>query len=169
MFLFQREALIISGKEPSPNLRMPALLLACTMLCGLLYADPVSRVEIVTHPGIDASALTSSSLRAIFSLRKRSWNSTTPVRVFVLPDSHPLHQRFCKSVLRIYPYVLRDQWDRVIFSGVGRPPTIVENEAALRKAVTSTPGGIGYIATDNGQSYSGQALAPLTTAAGAPP
>ncbi len=118
--------------------------------------EPTPGVKLLTHGSIDASSLNISTLRAIFSLRKRSWDNKTPIKVFVLPDNHPLHKRFCKSVLRVYPYVLRDQWDRVIFSGAGTPPTIVKDAEELRRAVQSTPGAIGYLPQNDDQAFAGR-------------
>ena len=66
----------------------------------------------------------------------------------VLPDNHELHQRFCKSVLKVYPYVLREQWDRLLFSGTGIPPITVGSEEELIALVNATSGAIGYAAVD---------------------
>ncbi|MEX1667593.1 hypothetical protein AB4876_01640 [Zhongshania guokunii] len=101
-------------------------------------------VTILTNTEVRSGELNTSSLRAIFTVRKRSWDDKTPIKVFVLPDQNPLHQQFCKSILKIYPYVLREQWDRLIFSGTGIPPTVVENEHQLQLMIESTPGAIGY-------------------------
>lgn len=119
-----------------------ALLLWSGLACNFSAAG--TPVILIAHDSVNVDKLNTSTLRAIFSLRKRSWENQTPIKVFVLPDNHPLHKNFCKTVLKIYPYVLRDQWDRVIFSGVGTPPTTVKDIEELRRLVTSTPGAIGY-------------------------
>ncbi|NKI17069.1 hypothetical protein HCU74_06495 [Spongiibacter sp. KMU-166] len=112
-------------------------------------------IRVFTHDSIQAGELSTAKLRAIFSLRKRSWDNNIPIRVFVLPDNHPLHENFCKSLLKVYPYVLRDQWDRAIFSGIGTPPTVVKNIQQLKQAVENTPGAIGYIASNYLQTHAG--------------
>tara|TARA_R110001599_G_scaffold5930_1_gene29330 strand:+ start:15770 stop:16153 length:384 start_codon:yes stop_codon:yes gene_type:complete len=99
---------------------------------------------VLTNSEVDAGDLNLANLRAIFTIRKRSWDDKTPIKVFVLPDQNPLHQKFCKSILKVYPYVLREQWDRLIFSGTGIPPTIVNNEHELQAIINATPGAIGY-------------------------
>jgi len=103
-----------------------------------------SGVVVLTNTDVQSGELSTSNLRAIFTIRKRSWDDKTPIKVFVLPDQNPLHQQFCKSILKIYPYVLREQWDRLIFSGTGIPPTVVDNEHQLQLMIESTPGAIGY-------------------------
>jgi hypothetical protein len=62
----------------------------------------------------------------------------------VLPDRHPLHVRFSKEVLGVYPYQLRSTWDRILYSGTGIPPTVVNTPQEVRERVDETPGGIGY-------------------------
>lgn len=120
--------------------------IACT-LCLLPVSPTGMTLEvqlIVNEDGVDPEQLSTTELRAIFSMRKRTWEDNSAIRVFVLPDSHPLHQSFCKSLLKVYPYVLRDQWDRIIFSGTGTPPTVVDNTEKLQEMVARTPGAIGY-------------------------
>ncbi|MDF1690960.1 MAG: hypothetical protein P1U47_01190 [Zhongshania sp.] len=119
-----------------------------------------SGVVVLTNTDVQSGELSTSNLRAIFTIRKRSWDDKTPIKVFVLPDQNPLHQQFCKSILKIYPYVLREQWDRLIFSGTGIPPTVVNSEQQLLQMIESTPGAIGYAST----SISESATIPNTSA-----
>lgn len=130
------------GSLNRPYWLVATLLLWSNLVCNVSSAG--TPVALIAHESVNLDKLNTSTLRAIFSLRKRSWENQTPIKVFVLPDNHPLHKNFCKTVLKIYPYVLRDQWDRVIFSGVGTPPTTVKDIEELRRIVTSTPGAIGY-------------------------
>jgi hypothetical protein len=127
-----------------------AWLITLFNISSVTYADKlptqlnVNQPVIIAHQGINTEELSLVNLRAIYTMRKRSWNDKTPIKVFVLPDQAPLHQHFCKSVLKMYPYVLRELWDRLTFSGTGIPPTVVRNEAELREIVRNTPGAIAY-------------------------
>jgi hypothetical protein len=85
-------------------------------------------------------------LREIFFLRRTNWPDGTPIRIFVLPDQNPLHIRFTKEVLGVFPYQLRSAWDRMVFTGIGVPPTVVYSVEEMRKRVEETPGAIGYLA-----------------------
>jgi len=88
--------------------------------------------------------LTTEMVREIFFMRLSSWPDGSPIHVFVLPDNHPLHIRFAKEILGVYPFQLRSAWDRLVFSGTGVSPTIVETEEEMRMRIESTPGSIGY-------------------------
>jgi hypothetical protein len=90
--------------------------------------------------------LDSGQLREIFFLRRTNWPDGTPIRIFVLPDQEPLHIRFAKEILGVFPYQLRSAWDRMVFSGTGVPPTVVYSADEMRKRVEETPGAIGYLA-----------------------
>jgi len=78
-------------------------------------------------------------------MRLTSWPDGTPIRVFVLPDKHPLHVRFSKEILGVYPFQLRAAWDRLVFSGTGLTPHVVETVDEMLERVQVTPGGIGYV------------------------
>ena len=92
-----------------------------------------------------ADSLSAETLREIFFMRLTSWPDGTPIRVFVLPDKHPLHVRFCKGILGVYPFQLRAAWDRLIFSGTGLTPHLVETADEMLERVRVTPGSIGYV------------------------
>lgn len=89
--------------------------------------------------------LSRADLREIFFGRQTRWPDGSPLRVFVLPDKHPVHIRFAKEVLGIYPYQLRSAWDRMIYSGTGTPPAVVETLEQMQVQIRNTPGAIGYI------------------------
>lgn len=117
-----------------------------TLLALLLAATPaVSAAEIVVNGAIGDPALSRPVLRGMFGMRLRAWPDGTPVRVFVLEDSDPLHQQFCESKLQMYPYQLRQNWDRLLYSGTGQPPIVVRSEDEMLKRVAETPGAIGYV------------------------
>jgi len=92
-----------------------------------------------------AKHLSAESVREIFFMRLSSWPDGSPIHVFVLPDSHPLHIRFAKEILEVYPFQLRSAWDRLVYSGTGVAPTTVETPEEMQLRVKNTPGSIGYI------------------------
>lgn len=125
----------------------------CVFLLFLLVCAPFTvsatqtsdPVEIIVHPVVSTRHLSRNSLRAIFGMRLRAWQDGSPIRVFVLPDDAPLHNLFAKEKLNIFPYQLRSAWDRLIFSGTGQAPFLVNSEEEMRIRVATTPGAIGYL------------------------
>ncbi|MGR9114189.1 MAG: hypothetical protein ACU85E_00360 [Gammaproteobacteria bacterium] len=88
---------------------------------------------------------TREDLREIFFGRRTRWPDGSPLRVFVLPDQNPVHIKFAKEILGVYPYQLRSAWDRMVYSGTGTPPVVVDSLEQMQILITQTPGAIGYI------------------------
>ena len=121
-------------------------------------------VEIIVNPSLQAVPLNRDLLRAFFTMRLRSWPNGPPVRVFVLPDSDPVSDRFYREQLGMYSYVLRSAWDRMVYTGTGLAPTVVHSEKEMRERVLATPGAIGYVSRGRDSSFLSPARPTLLTA-----
>ncbi|TAN49519.1 MAG: hypothetical protein EPN21_11425 [Methylococcaceae bacterium] len=100
---------------------------------------------VIVNPGVSLTSLSANFARAIFGMRVPQWPSDGELKVFVLPDQHPLHRAFCKSVLDVFPNQLRTAWDRQVFSGTGSAPIEVTTEQEMLERVAGTPGAVGYL------------------------
>ncbi|MDP3536607.1 hypothetical protein P8S55_16015 [Halomonas sp. M1] len=135
----------------SSTRRQLAWITACLMLVlfsGLAKAQTVadeSVIVLVAHPDVPISWLTRDTTRAIFAMRQRTWPNGQAVQVFVLPNRDPVHARFTKEQLAVYPHQLQLAWDRVVFSGRGQAPNRVRNLTEMHEKVASTPGALGYL------------------------
>jgi ABC-type phosphate transport system substrate-binding protein len=125
----------------------------CHLLAALLLALSSSAypqqsafsVDVIVSPSLASTKLDRSLLRAVFTMRVRQWPDGSPIRVFVLPDTDPLSDQFYRERLGMYSYVLRRAWDRMVFTGTGFAPTVVQTEREMIERVRSTPGAIGYV------------------------
>lgn len=123
-------------------------LLTSLLLLLLSVAAPAqetSVVEVIVSPTLSSVTLDRSLLRAVFTMRVRQWPDGSPVRVFVLPDDNPLSDQFYREQLGMYSYVLRNAWDRMVFTGTGLAPTVVRSEQEMNELVRTTPGAIGFM------------------------
>ncbi|WP_231561642.1 substrate-binding domain-containing protein [Nitrosococcus oceani] len=109
----------------------------------------VNAQEVVVNPDVPETRLTRNTLRAIFSMRLRTWPDGSLIKVFVLSDNSPLHIQFSKKILNIFPYQLRRTWDRLVYSGTGQAPIEVNSIKEMSNKVASTPGAIGYLSSEN--------------------
>jgi hypothetical protein len=125
------------------SLRRTIVLFAVMLLPTMTLQADDSKIHLLDFSK-NAKQLTTEKVREIFFMRLSTWPDGTPIHVFVLPDNHPLHIRFAKEVLGVYPFQLRSAWDRLVFSGTGVAPTTVESEEEMRARIESTPGSIGY-------------------------
>lgn len=128
------------------------------LLWALLCVGPArsdDSVEVITSPDRGDPALSRTALQAIYLMRVRQWPDGTPIRVFVLPESSELHDRFAREKLGTYPYILRRTWDRLVFTGTGLAPEVVPSEEEMRQKVMRSKGAIGYLsAGPHSQLYS---------------
>lgn len=80
-------------------------------------------------------------------MRQTLWANGHRITVFVLPRQHPLHLRFTKERLQMFPYQLDRIWHKLTYSGLGVAPITVNTPKELMDAVRLTPGSIGYVDT----------------------
>ncbi|MDH5552596.1 MAG: hypothetical protein OEX82_04625, partial [Nitrosomonas sp.] len=93
------------------NSRCYFLLLAC-LLFLISEVQASEHYQIVAHPKVHEDVISVNVLRAIFSMRMRTWSNGNLIKVFVLPDNNQLHHDFSKEKLNLFPYQLRSAWDR---------------------------------------------------------
>ncbi len=127
-----------------------------TVLCLLsaaCHAAPADSPAVIVHPGVAVDRLSRNVLRSIFSMRLSRWSDGSRIQVFVLADTAPLHKQFSKQALGVFPYQLRQIWDRVAFSGIGEAPIRLDTEQDMYTKVAQTPGAIGYV--NSGESDRG--------------
>ena len=123
-----------------------------TGLMLLMVAWRIDAVEVIVNKHVSDNTLTVANARAIFGMRQVKWSDGSLIRVFVLPDNHPVHGAFCKEQLNIYPYQLRQSWDRLVYSGMAQAPEEVATEAELVTRVAATRGAIGYVSKGDNHS-----------------
>ncbi|WP_245184437.1 hypothetical protein [Halomonas salinarum] len=100
---------------------------------------------MVAHQGVSTTSLNRDTARAMFAMRQRTWPDGQALRVLVLPNNHPAHERFVKQHLSVYPHQLQLSWDRVVFSGTGQAPINVGSQSEMHERIANTPGSLGYL------------------------
>ena len=103
------------------------------------------RVIPVINAHSKQQSISRNGLSAIFKMRLHQWRDGTAVTVFVLKDDNPLHKRFCKEILNVFPHQLRRVWNKLVFSGSGQAPIQLSNIAEMQARIRETPGAIGYL------------------------
>ena len=120
------------------------------LMLGLISVVPTALAQdpdvlLVANADVETHHLTRDTTRAIFAMRQRTWPDGQAARVFVLPNSHPVHARFVKERLSVYPHQLQLAWDRVVFSGTGQAPNRVRTQVEMLEQIASTSGALGYV------------------------
>lgn len=136
--------------DASPTAHGRRLLPCLLCLAGLAGQGAAVAQDLIAHPESGSQTVSLQDARQFMTMRRTTWPNGLPLRVFVLPDDHPLHRQFTKSLLGLFPYQLRRAWDRQLFSGTGQAPITVANELEMIQRVATTPGGLGYAASPPG-------------------
>ncbi|PMR74442.1 hypothetical protein [Billgrantia endophytica] len=125
---------------------MRVLLLTLVLLSSsVTISANEQKLALIAHSGVDTHTLTRDTTRAIFAMRQRTWPDGQAVRVYVLPNDHPVHARFTKEQLVVYPHQLQLAWDRMVFSGTGQAPNRVNSQSEMLERIATTPGALGYL------------------------
>jgi len=106
---------------------------------------PAYGLDVIANDSVNVHSLNVAQLRRIYSMRQTLWSKNHPIIVYVLPSKHPIHKKFSKQMLHIFPYQLDRIWNKLTFSGLGVAPRVVNSQAELINIVNTTVGAIGYI------------------------
>lgn len=120
-------------------LRVPLLLFILSLVSVSVHAGGV-----IVNAGVGEISVSRQFLLSAFAMRTTRWPDGTPIQVFVLPDENPHHIWFVKLSLHIFPYQLRNIWDRAVFSGSGQSPYTVQSEEEMLERIRKVKGAVGY-------------------------
>lgn len=113
-------------------------------LTWLVYAQS-AEILVIFHPEVNQDAVNQMQLRRIFSLKQRTWNDGSPISLIVLSSDNDQHVAFLRRQLKIFPYQLEREWNKLIYSGQASPPIVTVSSTEMQSLVTSKPGAIGYL------------------------
>ncbi|BBI72974.2 hypothetical protein ACXGSL_11970 [Vreelandella aquamarina] len=138
------------SKRPRRTLLSASLtaLMAVGLLLTPASAQPnelPNTIVLIAHPSVGTANVSRDTARAMFAMRQRTWPNGQAAQVYVLPNRDPVHGRFSKEQLGVYPHQLQLAWDRMVFSGMGQAPNRARDQADMRQQVASTPGALGYL------------------------
>jgi len=120
----------------------------------ITHPDKIDQLEVITHPdNIDQleQLEQQQNLASVFAMRILYWPNGERIRVIVLPDNNPMHQRFVKENLHLFPHQLRRTWNRLTYTGTGQAPSTVNSATEMQELVNQTKNSIGYI--HNGEPH----------------
>jgi hypothetical protein len=105
----------------------------------------VPDMTVIVHPSVSVQSLDRSSLAAIFSMSRRSWENGVTVVPFNYPPESPMRQAFDVLVLGLQPAEVSRYWIDQRIRGQGHPPRQVADPALVLRLVANVKGSIGYL------------------------
>ncbi|WP_422126879.1 phosphate ABC transporter substrate-binding protein [Thioalkalivibrio sulfidiphilus] len=115
-------------------------LIGAALFCNAALAE----LAIIGHPGISLRGVTHDEVSKVYlgTLSSLEGVSVRPVDQAVGSQAR---SEFYGKVAGMGEAQLARYWSQRMFSGKGRPPPTVADDAAVKDWVIRTPGGIGYI------------------------
>ena len=123
----------------------PTALCLFLTLWLLTVAHAHGEQKIIVNQSVPISDPDWIYLNQIFAMQIRKWPDDSAIQVFTLPSTSELHRDFTVKQLKIQAHQLDRIWNRMLFTGTGKAPTVVESEKEMLEMVKSTPGAIGYV------------------------
>lgn len=115
------------------------------ILVASLLLSPIvnAGVAIIVHPS-NANELDKSTITRIYTGKAKSFPNGDQA-VPINQGDGGTTDAFNKSVLNKSTSQLRAYWSKLIFTGKGAPPKVVESEAEILQLVSTNPNIIGYV------------------------
>jgi ABC-type phosphate transport system substrate-binding protein len=123
------------------------------LFCLLLTCLPAKAqdVIIIANKSVKASEVSASDIRDVFSGDKTSLSDGSHA-VPVTLKGGPVHEAFLKKYVGKGDAAFRAAWRSLVFAGQGSMPKTFDTEAGLVEYVAATPGAIGYVGKDPGDT-----------------
>jgi ABC-type phosphate transport system substrate-binding protein len=113
----------------------------------LALAGNIAAAEVVTVVSAQnpATTLTKSEVSNIFLGKTNRFPNGTPAVAIDQPEGAAPRVEFYQHISSKQPAEIKAYWAKMIFTGRGQPPMVVDSDEQMKKALASRPDGIGYI------------------------
>ena len=113
----------------------------------LALAGNIAAAEVVTVVSSQNSTttLSRSEVSNIFLGKINRFPNGQPAVPIDQPESSEPRNEFYRDVSNKQPADIKAYWSRMIFTGRGQPPMVVDGDEQVKKALAERPDGIGYI------------------------
>ncbi|CBL46518.1 Hypothetical protein HDN1F_29350 [gamma proteobacterium HdN1] len=122
------------------------LLGAMAFFAGSMLAPHANAdLAVIVHADSPVTALSANEVKEIFLAR--SLRTSGGVRVVPVDqlEGGMAYAVFYEQVVKKSPAQLNSYWSRLIFTGKGRPPVALADDAEVLEFVSANPGMLGYI------------------------
>jgi ABC-type phosphate transport system substrate-binding protein len=111
---------------------------------AIVYAE----VVIVANPGVPEKTISKQDMEKIFTGKKSKWSDGSKV-IPVVQNKSDGHEQFTLKYVSKSAAQFKAYWNKMIFTGEGKPPQSFDSNESLINFVSTTPGAIGYVTGGN--------------------
>lgn len=118
---------------------------ACLGMALLMFSGScLSEVAIVVHPSNTAD-LSTADISRIYLGKLKSFPGGGSAIALDMQEGTPERDAFVKQILNKSESQLKAYWSKLVFSGQGQPPKIIDDSSEIIKLVSSNPNMIGFV------------------------
>ncbi|MBU1777356.1 MAG: phosphate ABC transporter substrate-binding protein [Gammaproteobacteria bacterium] len=125
------------------------LLLVLLVALACFAASAHAEVVVVVSAKSPIKSLTAEQTARIFLGKVVTFPNGQSAVPIDQPEGSKVREEFYDKVVRKNPAQIAAYWAKIVFTGDGRPPMLVDGNIAVRKAVAGNPNAIGYIERRN--------------------
>ena len=119
------------------------LLATVVLFMGYPITPAIAEIIIVANSGVQESVVSAYDLKQIF-LRKKK-NLAGGVVTIAVQKKTDIHAEFLRKFIKKTPSQFKRYYKKMIFSGKGKSPLVLQDDAAMLSWVAQTPGAMGYV------------------------
>lgn len=124
-------------------IRIQWILFALALRVGSLEAQ--ADIVVVVSPKSEVENLTPAQVADIFLGKISRFPGGRRAVPLDQPEGSPVREEFYRIFAHRSATQIKAHWSRIIFTGRGLPPAVVQDNQALRDRVAQNPGAIAYI------------------------
>ena len=128
-------------------------------LIAVFISINYAQVAVIVNKSTPVSKITAGALLQIYLLNNTKWSDGTKIIVYYNKEKS-ICQKLCDFVGADI-ISLRKQWMKLQFSGEGKAPEAINDDAEMIKKVTSTLGAIGYVNASAVKDYDLKVIATI--------
>lgn len=104
-----------------------------------------AELAIIAHPNNSMMGISKDELERIYLGKSRSFSNGRSVKAVDQTVGSRARDKFNKEVLQMTEAKRKAYWSRLVFTGKGKPPASLDDDAAVLEWIASHPDGLGYI------------------------
>ena len=131
------------------NTKSKIIAIALLSVAATLSAPAVSVAgsgfKIIVNSSNAATSLGKNDLSRMFMKKTAAWSDGRPILPVDLGGSDPVRKGFSKAIHGRSASAVKNNWQRMVFTGRGTPPPELQSESDVLNYVRFNPGAIGYV------------------------
>lgn len=120
-------------------------LLAALALLGLHTGATAAEWVLVASAKSSMRSLDMATAESLYMGKTSDLPGIGAVAIHDLPEGNAVRDAFYQETSNKNASAMKAYWSRMIFTGKGQPPKVVDSSAALKKALAANPAAIGYL------------------------